>query len=86
MTPHSKLNKRHTMLLHHCVRHAITSGFPVFHCIPGSFNPADILSKHWSHQAAWKNLLKPLMFWAGDVTNMEEDSEKKPKKTGKEAA
>ena len=70
MTPHSKLNKRHTMLSYHQVRHAIASGFLVFHYLPGSWNPVDLLSKHWSHQAVWRNLLQPLMFWQGDVAKL----------------
>jgi hypothetical protein len=45
---HAKLHKRHTALLFHCVREAIAAGFIGFHHIPGSRNPADVLSKHWS--------------------------------------
>ena len=66
MTPHGKINKRHTMLSYHRVRQAIASGMLVFHHIPGSINPADILSKHWAYQAVWSNLLRPLLFWHGD--------------------
>ena len=67
MTPHSKLNKRHTMLSYHRVRHAIASGYLMFYYIPGSINPADILSKHWAHNDVYTMLLRPLLFWRGDV-------------------
>ena len=70
MTPHSKLNKRHTMLSYHRVRHAIATGFLVFQYIPGALNPADILSKHWSYSTVYDNLIKPLMHWRGDVGKM----------------
>ena len=55
------------MLSYHRVRHAISSGFVAFYHIPGSLNPADILSKHWGHQAVWADLLRPLLFWRGDT-------------------
>jgi hypothetical protein len=32
-------------------------------------NPADILSKHWGHQAIWP-LLQALLFWEGDAVNL----------------
>ena len=46
-TPHSVLKKRHNALSYHRVREAIASRIIVFKHIPGSLNPADILSKHW---------------------------------------
>ena len=49
--PHSKLNKRHTILSFHKVREAIASGMIWFCHILGSTNPADILSEHWGHSA-----------------------------------
>jgi len=67
--PHGKLHKRHTALSYHRVREAIASGMIMFYHIPGSSNPADILSKHWGYQQVW-NLLKPLLFWSGDTADM----------------
>lgn len=49
--PHAKLNEWHTMISFHHVQEAIASGFLAFHHIPGSLNPADILSKHWAYQS-----------------------------------
>ena len=34
--------------------------------IPGSCNPADILSKHWGYSQVWDQL-KTLLFWKGDT-------------------
>ena len=68
--PNGKLNKRHTMLSYHRVRHAIASGFLYFHHIPGKVNPADVLSKYWKHADVYEQTLKPLMFWRGDVGKM----------------
>jgi hypothetical protein len=48
--PHSKLHKRHNALSFHRVCKAIASGYVVLTYLPGKFNPADILSKHWGLQ------------------------------------
>jgi hypothetical protein len=42
----AKLHKRHTALSFHRVREAIAAGVLAFYHIPGTINPADILSKH----------------------------------------
>ena len=63
--PQSKLHKRHNALSFHRVREAIASGMLRFIHIPGSCNPADILSKHWGFSSVW-GFLKPLMFSARD--------------------
>ncbi|MEM6602331.1 MAG: Ty1/Copia family ribonuclease HI [Verrucomicrobiota bacterium] len=82
--PHSRLHKRHTALSYHRVREAIAAGVVQFYHINGVINPADILSKHWAHNQIW-DLLKPLLFWAGDVLDLVdgehgEKAEKKKKK------
>ena len=43
---HSKLHKRHTALSFHRVQEAIASKYVGFYFLPGTCNPADILSKH----------------------------------------
>ena len=68
--PHSKLGKRHTALSYHRVRQAQAAGIFRFFHIPGSSNPADILSKHWGHQQIWP-VLRPLLFWAGNVGDID---------------
>ena len=67
MHPHAKLHKRHTMLSFHRVRQAIAHNVLSFFHIDGKINPADILSKHWSHNDVW-TMLQPLMFWHGDTS------------------
>jgi hypothetical protein len=84
--PHSKLHKRHNALSFHRVREAIASGMVSIHHIPGSMNPADILSKHWSYTKVWP-MLRPLLFWEGDtqmcdVTQNAEGSSKTPDDDG----
>ena len=64
--PHGKLNKRHNFLLFHRAREAMAAGFVRFYHMRGQCNPADILSKHWAHQAVWPQL-QALMFFAGNV-------------------
>ena len=67
--PHSVLNKRHQALSYHRVREAIASGIVNFYHIPGSKNPADILSKHWAFVDVWP-MLKTLLFWKGDTEDV----------------
>ena len=63
----AKLHKRHTALSFHRVREAIASGVCGFFHIPGHLNPADIMSKNWAYNAVWKQLLRPLLFYAGNT-------------------
>jgi hypothetical protein len=71
--PHAKLNKRHTMLSFHRVREAIASKIISFYHIPGDINPADILSKHWSHSKIWREQLQPALFYSGDTADLFKD-------------
>ena len=64
--PHSKLHKRHNALSYHKTRDAIAAGILRFHHIPGSTNPADVLSKHWDMPSVWQ-VLRPLLFWYGET-------------------
>jgi hypothetical protein len=63
--PHAKLHKRHTALSFHRVCEAIAAKYVSFNFMPGSENPADILSKHWAYSATWR-MLQCLLFWEGD--------------------
>ena len=67
--PHSSLKKRHNALSYHRVREAIAAGILSFFKVEGTFNPADILSKHTGFTQAWPTL-KPLLFWRGDTGNI----------------
>jgi hypothetical protein len=70
--PHSKLHKRHNALSFHCVHEAIASGYVMLTHLPGKFNPADILSKHWGYQTIWP-ILKPILFFHGDTADLIQD-------------
>lgn len=63
--PHSKLHKRHNALSYHKTRESIAAKITRYVHIPGSTNPADILSKHWDMPAIWETL-KPLLFSSFD--------------------
>jgi len=73
--PHSKLTKRHNALAYHKTRECIAAGIFRYLHLPGSQNPADILSKHWDMPSVW-NTLQPLMFWYGDTAELIKDDEK----------
>ena len=64
--PHSRLHKRHNALSYHRVREAIVAEIISFFHLPGTSNPADILSKHWDYASTWPTL-KPLLFWYGEM-------------------
>ena len=63
---HAKLHKRHNALSFHRVREAVAAKLVSFNYLPGSSNPADILSKHWSH-AHIQDRLRLILFWKGDM-------------------
>jgi hypothetical protein len=55
-TSHAKLHKRHNALSFHCVREAVASRYVTIFHLPGKYNPADILSKHWAYALVWKTM------------------------------
>ena len=75
MSPHKQTDKqphqRGSMLSMHRLREAVASGMARFIHIPGSDNPADVLSKHWDMVSVWK-VLQPLLFWLGDTKDIPE--------------
>ncbi len=72
--PHSQLNKRHNFLAYHRVREAVAAKILCFAHVPGSFNPADILTKHWGHHDVWP-VLQPLLFYQGDTADLIEEGD-----------
>ncbi len=67
--PHSTLSKRWNALSYHKVREAIASGWLRFEHLPGTENPADILTK----PLAWYMLhvfVEPLLLWKVSRNNV----------------
>ncbi len=58
----------HYVIFHH-VRQAIAHKILNFFQIDGKYNPADMVSKHWSHNDIW-TMLQPLMIWKGDTASL----------------
>ena len=73
--PYARLNKRHNILSYHFVRNMVAKGFIHISHIPSKYNLADILSKHWSHQASYNNLIKPLLNFHSDADDLIESVE-----------
>ena len=73
--PHGKLHKRHNALSFHRTRFAIAAGIVRFHHVCGTYNPADILTKHWDY-ASVREVLKPLLFWHADTAELVEEEDK----------
>jgi hypothetical protein len=71
-TPHAKLHKRHNALSFHHVREAVTSKYVTIFHLPGKYNPADILSKHWAYALVWQTM-NVLLFARGDTWDLLDD-------------
>ena len=68
--PKARLHKRHVLLSFHHVHEAIAADIIRFVYTPGSINPADIVSKHWTYSKSW-TMLKAMLFWEGDTLDIE---------------
>jgi hypothetical protein len=71
-TQHAKLHKRHNALLFHRVREAVASKYVTIFHLPGEYNPADILSKHWAYSLVWRTM-NALLFARGDTWDLLDD-------------
>ena len=69
VTPKARLHKRHVLLSFHRVREAIAAKVISFSFIPGTINPADILTKSWGYQQV-KTTLKAMLFWKGNTLDI----------------
>ena len=79
--PHSSLSKRWNALSYHKVREAVAGGWLRFEHIPGTGNPADILTK----PLAWYQMrvfVEPLLFWKGDTMDAPTGSSGSPNPEG----
>ena len=65
--PHARLHKRHNILSYHYVCSMIACGYTNLHHLRSELNPADVLSKHWGYQSAYKVLLRPILHHVGNV-------------------
>jgi hypothetical protein len=71
-TPHAKLHKRHNALSFHRVQEAVASKYVMIFHLPGEYNPADILSKHWAYALVWRTM-NALLFARGDTWDLLDD-------------
>jgi hypothetical protein len=71
-TPHAKLHIRHNALSFHCVQEAAVSKYVMIFHLPGEYNPADILSKHWAYALVWRTM-NALLFAQGDTWDLLDD-------------
>ena len=70
-TLHVKLHKRHNALSFHRVRKAIAAKFVDFIHMPGTENPANVVSEHWGHSDVWKQL-QCLLLWHSDPIDIKD--------------
>ena len=68
--PQGKLHKRHTALSFHCVREAVAAKMIAYHFLSGKENPADCVSKNWTHAAVYDMAIKPILFYVGDTGDL----------------
>jgi hypothetical protein len=72
LTPHAKLHKRHNALSFHHVQEAVASKYVTIFHLPGKYNPANILSKHWAYALVWQTMNALLFAW-GDTWDLLDD-------------
>jgi hypothetical protein len=65
-TLHANLHERHNALSFRHVCKAVASKFITIFHIPGEYNPADILSKHWAYASVWRTM-NAILFTRGDT-------------------
>ena len=71
--PEARLHKRHNILSFHFVRNIIAAQYINLQHLNSQFNISDILSKHWSYQSVYENILKPVFYFEGDTGHLFED-------------
>jgi hypothetical protein len=72
LTPHAKLHKRHNALSFHRVQEAVPSKYVTIFHLPGKYNPANILSKHWAYASVCQTM-NALLFAPGDTWDLLDD-------------
>ena len=65
--PESKLNKRHNILSFPYVRNMISRGYINLQHIASEWNFSDILTKNWSYQSSYHELIQPVFHHAGNT-------------------
>ena len=65
--PESKLNKRHNILSFHYVRSMISRGYINLRHIASEWNFSDILTKNWSYQSSYHELIQPVFHHSGNT-------------------
>ena len=58
--PKDRLHKRHNILLFHYVRSMISQGYINLQHLASEWNFADILTKNWSYQSSYHELIQPV--------------------------
>jgi hypothetical protein len=60
------------------VQEAVASKYVTIFHLPGKYNPADILSKHWAYASVWQTM-NALLFARGDTWDLLDDECKEEK-------
>ena len=65
--PESKLNKRHNILSFHYVQSMISRGYINLQHLASKWNFAGILTKNWSYQTSYHELIQPVFYHPGNT-------------------
>ena len=65
--PEAKLHKRHSILSFHYVISMISRGFINLQHLASEWNFADILTKNWSYQSSYYELIQPVFHHSGNT-------------------
>ena len=65
--PEAKLHKRHNILSFHYVRSMTSRGYINLQHLASRWNFADILTKNWSYQSSYHELIQPVFHHSGNT-------------------
>ena len=65
--PESKLNKKHNILSFHYVRNMISREYINLQYLTSEWNFADILTRNWSYQSSYHELIQPVFHRSGNT-------------------
>ena len=65
--PETKLHKQHNILSFHYVRSMVSQGYINLQHLSSKYNFADILTKNWSYQSSYYELIQPIFHHYGNT-------------------
>ena len=65
--PEARLHKQHNILSFHYVRSMMSQGYINLQHLASEYNFSDILTKNWSYQSSYHELIQPVFHHSGNT-------------------